>query len=134
MPIDRFQKLKIWQLGMDLMVETYRLTKSFPRNEQYGLSSQAREAAVSIPANIAEGHGRFYRGDFHKHLTVARGSLMELDTHLEIARRLGYISQEELAEAAEMIDHLARMLTSMASKMKPSPPLAAPGTRHAERS
>jgi four helix bundle protein len=106
---------------MELSLETYRLTRRFPRSELYGLSSQAQRAAVSVPANIAEGHGRFYRGDFQRHVAIARGSLMEPDTHLELARQLGYASERDLSRASAMIDKLGRMLTNLATKLARSP-------------
>jgi four helix bundle protein len=103
---------------MDLVVLTYRLTRQFPVEERFALSLQARRAAVSIPANLAEGQGRIHRGEYHRHVGVARGSLRELDTHLEIALRLGYVSETDLALAAEQIDHVGRMLTNLGASLR----------------
>jgi four helix bundle protein len=84
-----------WQKAMDLVVETYKVSRDFPKEELYGLTSQMRRAAVSVPANIAEGQGRRLSGEFIHFLGNARGSLLELDTHLEIALRLSYIEQKK---------------------------------------
>jgi four helix bundle protein len=91
--ISSYRDLDVWNLGIDLVVSCYRITHSFPRQEEYGLSAQLRRAAVSVPSNIAEGHARASTGDYLRHLSIAHGSLAELETHLEIARRLGYLEQ-----------------------------------------
>ncbi len=85
MTVRSYRDLKVWEKAMDLVVESYRLTQLFPRGETYGLTAQIQRAAVSIPANIAEGHGRDHLGNYLRHLSVANGSLMELETHLLIA-------------------------------------------------
>jgi four helix bundle protein len=83
--------LRVWQIGMDISIKCYRLTESLPKEERYGLTSQIRRAAVSVPANIAEGFGRANPGDNHRFLSIAQGSLKEVETLLEVARRLGYL-------------------------------------------
>src|SRR5213596_3052145 len=93
-PIRRYQDLRVWQLSMDLVVEIYRASETFPKRETYGLSAQCRRAAVSLPSNIAEGHGRKHLGDYLHHLSVANGSLMELETHCIIAQRLSYAAED----------------------------------------
>ncbi|MDP4529001.1 four helix bundle protein [Alkalimonas delamerensis] len=85
--------LKVWQLAMDLLVDVYAISKTFPDHEKFGLSSQMQRAAVSIPSNIAEGAGRESKPDFLRFLSIARGSLSELETQLLIAQRLGYIGE-----------------------------------------
>ena len=95
--IKSHRDLIAWQKAMDLVVETYKVSQDFPKEELYGLTSQMRRAAVSIPANIAEGQGRRLSGEFTHFLGNARGSLLELDTHLEISLRLGYIKKEASA-------------------------------------
>jgi four helix bundle protein len=94
--IRSYRDLELWQKAMDLVVETYGLTNLLPKSETYGLSSQIRRAAASVPANIAEGHGREHLGDYVHHLSVANGSLMELETHILVAGRLKYVQQAEV--------------------------------------
>ena len=108
-----FQDMKVWQVAVDLSVECYQCTALFPSHEQFGLSSQARRAAVSVPSNIAEGQGRAHRGEFLHHLSIARGSLQELQTLFYIAERLGYVAAERLQRPREMCDHVSRMLTRL---------------------
>jgi four helix bundle protein len=101
-----YRDLVVWQKAMDLVTAMYRITAGFPRDEIYGLTSQLRRAAVSIPSNIAEGQGRFGSAEFRRFLWLANGSLMELETQLLIAERLEYITsdteRELLREAAEV--------------------------------
>src|SRR5690348_3439026 len=97
-----YRSLRVWQRAMDLVVESYALAHRLPLHERYGLASQLRRAAVSIPANIAEGNGRVHRGDYVHHLSIARGSLMELETHIEIAHRLQYLHEDDLAKSREL--------------------------------
>lgn len=80
---------------MQVVVESYRITKLLPRSETYGLVAQIRRAATSIPANIAEGHGREHLGDYLRHLSIAKGSLTELETHLLISHQLSYLSEKQ---------------------------------------
>jgi len=101
MKIKSFRDLRVWQLGMEIVEGVYRLTRDFPKHEVYGLSSQIQRAAVSIPSNIAEGHTRAYTREFLHHLSVAQGSLAELETQLEIAFRLDYISRVRLEPLIE---------------------------------
>src|SRR5882762_9420318 len=108
MPIcSSFQDLRIWQESMDLTVEIYRATSDFPRHEIYGLASQMRRAAVSVPSNIAEGEGHRSDPEFVRFLFHARGSLLELQTQILIARRLEYLSEEKANSfvAAAMESH-----------------------------
>ncbi|HLL14823.1 MAG TPA: four helix bundle protein [Pyrinomonadaceae bacterium] len=117
--IKSHRDLIVWQKAMELVVAVYKLSKNFPKEELYGLTSQLRRAAVSIPANIAEGQGRRSKTEFNQFLGHARGSLLELDTHLELALRLEYIStkehapvQEQLREVGRVMNGLMRSLTS----------------------
>ena len=96
--VHSYRDLQVWQKATDLVVECYRLSKLLPTTERYGLAGQIQRAAISIPANIAEGHGREHLGDYLHHLSVANGSLMELETHLLITNRLGYLQESELAQ------------------------------------
>ena len=117
--IKSHRDLIAWQKAMELVVCVYKLSKNFPKEEMYGLTSQSRRAAVSIPANIAEGQGRRSKTEFRQFPGNARGSLLELDTHLELALRLSYLSlnehvivQEQLREVGRIINGLLRSLTS----------------------
>ena len=115
--IKGYRDLKVWQKAMELVVESYRLTKLLPRSELFGLISQIQRAAVSIPANIAEGHGREHLGDYPRSLSIANGSLMELETHILLIRRLYRIGDE--AEAAlAMTDESGRMLSGLTKRLK----------------
>ena len=92
MNLKSYSDLKVWQKAMDLVVMCYQTTKKFPRSEIYGLVSQLQRAAVSIPANIAEGRERQHSKEFIQHLSIAYGSLAEVETHIQIAERLNYIN------------------------------------------
>jgi four helix bundle protein len=92
-----YQDLQVWRVGMDMVEEIYRLTQSFPKKEVYALSSQMQRAAVSIPANIAEGHARDSTKEFLHYISIALGSLAELETHLILAGRLSYLENVTLA-------------------------------------
>jgi len=83
---------------MDLVLECYRVTQRFPSNEQFGLTAQLKRAAVSVPANIAEGFGRWHRKEFVRFLLTANGSLKEVETHLLISQRLGFLQKADLRE------------------------------------
>jgi four helix bundle protein len=96
MSVSSYRDLKVWQLGMEVAEQVYRLTAEFPKSEIYGLSSQMRRAAVSIPSNIAEGQGRDSTKEFLHFLAIAFGSLCELETQLLLARRFSYLSDKDL--------------------------------------
>ncbi len=113
-----YQELKVWQLGMDITVEIYKLTERFPNSEIYGLTSQIRRAAVSIPANIAEGHERDTTKDYLRFVSIARGSLAELETELLIASRLTYINQEATEQVLRQLDSLNRMISNLQKALR----------------
>ena len=113
-----YQALRVWQLSMDLVVESYRVSASFPKHEIYGLTSQLRRAAVSIPANIAEGHGRRHMGECLHHLSIANGSLREFETHVRIASRLQYLTDADLQEILRNAAEVARMLHGLANALR----------------
>src|SRR5947209_7513129 len=96
MPTKSYRDLEVWQRAMELLLACYQIAKRLPAIERYGLGAQLRRAATSIPANIAEGNGRRHRGDYVHHVSIARGSLTELVTLLEIIRRLRYVGADEL--------------------------------------
>lgn len=117
-PIQTFRDLLVWQRGRDLLVESYRLARKLPATEQYGLISQIQRSAVSIPANIAEGHARRHTGDFLHHLSMAVGSLAELETHFEAAVRLRFLSQADLASARQLAEEVRKMLFGLIAKLR----------------
>jgi len=111
--IRSFRDLRVWRQGVDLVEEMYRISETFPKHETYGLASQMRRAAVSVPANIAEGHIRKQTKAFLNHLSIALGSLAELQRELEIALRLGYVSPAQVTAAEKQGAALARQLHSL---------------------
>ncbi len=113
MKIDSYRQLEVWQKAVTLVTEIYQITRSFPREELYGLTSQVRRAAVSIPANIAEGWGRNMTRDYVQFLRVARGSLLELETHLVIAKNLNFIEAITLQRSADQTQEINRMLNGL---------------------
>ena|SRR2546426_1547705 len=117
--IKSHRDLIAWRKAMDLVVAVYEITKSFPKEELYGLTSQVRRAVVLIPANIAEGQGRRSKPEFRQFLGSARGSLLELDTHLELALRLKYLGaaqyegiNQQVMEVGRIVNGLLRSLAS----------------------
>ena len=113
MTVQHYRQLEVWQLAMELAEKCYLATKDFPKQELFGLVSQIRRAAVSIPANIAEGQGREHTREFLNHLSIARGSLMELETHLMLSQRVGLLPQAELEKLLALSDRISRMLSGL---------------------
>jgi four helix bundle protein len=113
-----FRDLQVWQRAMQLCVAVYRLTREFPREEVYGLTSQMRRSAVSVPSNIAEGQGRLNPGEFRQFLGIARGSICELQTQLEIARSLQFGNPELLNEAEGLSHEAGKMIYSFLASLK----------------
>ena len=109
--------LIIWQKSMDLCVETYRIVNLLPAHERFVLGQQMCRAGISIPSNIAEGHGRMVRGDFGRHLSFSRGSLGELDTQFDICKRLGYIESDAVVKAEMLGDEVGRLLWALMKKI-----------------
>jgi four helix bundle protein len=126
MAIKSYRDLDVWQRAMDLVIESYRATARFPKSETYGISSQLQRAVTSVPANIAEGHGRSHTKEFLRHLSVAYGSLMEVETHLQIAARLNYLDANSLQSLLERASEIGRMLNgliqSLERRISQSPP------------
>ena len=120
MTVRDYRDLRAWQTAVDLGVECYTLSRGFPPEERYGLTKQLRDAAVSIAANIAEGNGRLTTGEYLNHLSIARGSLREVDTHLEFALRLRYASAESIADVRGMLDAAAALLTRLIMRVRES--------------
>jgi len=115
------QDLRVWVHAVDLAVECYTIAKRLPRIEQFGLCTQLRRAAVSVPANIAEGHGRRYPLDCVRFLLIAHGSLMELETHLHVAQRLGYLTPADVSRAMQLRTDVRRMLGGLIKRLRPGP-------------
>ena len=113
-----FQDLRVWQAAMDLTEEIYRASVDFPKHELYGLTSQMRRAAVSVPSNIAEGKGHRSDPEFVRFLFHARGSLLELQTQLLIARRLQYLSEERVEELCRRGDGIGRGLNALINRFR----------------
>ena len=116
--IESYQDLVVWQKSMDLVVIAYRLVAGFPQNERYELAAQIRRAAVSIPANIPEGFGRWHSKEFVRFLLIANGSLKELETHLLIAKRLDFLNSEQLSNPLALAQEIGRMLAALRKKLE----------------
>lgn len=112
-----YKELLVWQKSIQLVVEVYKLTKIFPKEEIYGLVSQMRRAAVSIPSNIAEGHDRNSDKEFSQFLCISRGSLAELETQVIIAQKLGYINQEQMTHVLNSSYEIGKMINGLLKKI-----------------
>jgi four helix bundle protein len=108
--INSYRDLRVWQEAMALAESVYRVTKLFPKDELFGLTSQARRASASVPANIAEGHGREHTKSFIQSLRIAQGSLKELETHLQLAERIGLVEATSISPLMRQCESLGKML------------------------
>ena len=115
--IRSYRDLQVWRQALQLTAECYRLSQAWPKSELYGLTSQMRRAAASIPANIAEGHGLGTRAAYAHHLRIARGSLRELETHLLVAEEVGVAASGTVAQALSLCDEQGRMLHALISRL-----------------
>jgi four helix bundle protein len=113
-----YKQLIAWRKAMDLVTEIYRVTRNFPRDEMYSLTSQLRRAAVSIPSNIAEGQARYSRREFYRFLTIARGSLAEIETQITIAKSLEYLTSASNNLLLFKVAELGRILNGLISSTK----------------
>ena len=118
MLITSYQDLKVWQLAMDLAFDCYKVTRAFPRDELYGMTSQIRRASSSIAANIAEGHGRENTGSFIQFLRIGQGSLKELETYLVLAARLEFIDAKQSKELLGVTEEIGKMIRSMIRRLQ----------------
>jgi len=116
--VKSYRDLLVWQRAVDLVADCYQLTKQLPKSETYGLAGQMQRAAVSIPANIAEGHGREHIGDYLRHLSIANGSLMELETHILIAQRLSYVAPADAERLLDECGELSPMLSGLTKRLR----------------
>ena len=112
-----YRELAVWQKGIELVKGVYLLSEGFPQREIYGLTNQIRRAAVSIPSNIAEGQARGHTPEFRRYLQIALGSLAEVDTQLELAIQLSFISQQDSVKVADIIVELRKMLYGLISNL-----------------
>ncbi len=115
--IKSYRDLEVWKRAVNLAVLIYDFSERFPRSEVNGLTSQVRRSAVSIPSNIAEGHSR-PRRDYARFVIIARGSLSELETQLEITHRVGYVSKEDLIDVTEEMTILGKQLNSLSRRLR----------------
>ena len=115
--IKEFKDLKIWQKGIEIVSDIYILTKKFPKEELYGLTSQIRRSAISVPSNIAEGFRRYHNKEYKQFLYIALGSCAELETQITIAKNLKYITEDKEIELIEKLDHLCRMTSNLIKKL-----------------
>jgi four helix bundle protein len=118
MPVRDYRELIVWQKAVDLVEEIYRVTASFPKEELYVLTSQMRRAAVSVPSNIAEGQARTSTADFLHFLSIARGSLKELETQIIIVRRLGYIDERAEDQLIRSTEEVSRLTSGLMSSLR----------------
>lgn len=118
MAVQSYRQLIAWQRAMELVTQIYALTNSFPKEEVYGLTSQIRRAAVSVPSNIAEGQGRDSTKEFLHHLSIAYGSLMEVETQILIAESLNYLKSEEIRLALEKTAETGRIINGLSSSLR----------------
>jgi four helix bundle protein len=122
--IKSYRDLKVWQLAIEVVVHVYETAKQFPPHELYGLRSQMQRAAVSIPANISEGHSRDSTKEFLRFISIAQGSCAELETHLIVAERLQYIQKQSLNSLLNELDEFGKMLRGLQKSLETKLPIA----------
>ena len=120
MAVRSYRELIAWQNAMDFVAEVYQVTRSFPKDEQYGITSQLRRAAVSVPSNIAEGQGRQTTGEFRQFLGQARGSLLETETQILLSERLKYLEPEAANSLLEHASEVGRVLNGLLTSLEGS--------------
>lgn len=113
-----YRDLSVWQAGRALVKHVYLATRAFPKEEMYGLTQQVRRAAVSIPSNIAEGHGRGSTRDYLRYLSIAMGSIAEVETQLLLASDLGFLKQDELERLIGLLDEIGKMLRGLQKSLQ----------------
>jgi four helix bundle protein len=115
--IKTYRDLDIWNAGIRLVKDVYKTTENFPKHELYGLISQMRRSAISIPSNIAEGFRRYYNKEYKQFLYISLGSCAELETQVTIAKELKYIQEDKEALLLESLDHIGRMVSNLIKKL-----------------
>ena len=118
MSINSYKELEVWQKAMDLVVDCYQVAKMFPKSETYGLTNQLQRASVSIPANIAEGRERQYTKEFLQYVSIAYGSLAEVETLIQIAGRLNYIDDDKSKQLPGKTAEIGRMLNGLRKSLE----------------
>ena len=116
--MNNYKELGVWQKAVGLAVDAYKLTAAFPKAERYGLTIQIRKAATSIPANIAEGWGRGSTKEYIQFLLIARGSLMEFETHLVVCHKLQYVNENEFGGFKPRVEEIGKMLNSLIRSLR----------------
>ncbi len=119
--IQSYKEMIVWQKAMELCTEIYRVSRKFPHEELYALTNQIRRAAVSIPSNIAEGQARKSTPEFVNFLSIAKGSLAELETQMEIAVRLKYLRSEDISSAISLCNEIGKMLVVLMQRLQTNP-------------
>ena len=117
MDVRSYRDLIVWQKSMEMVERIYRMTKVLPPEEMYGLSSQLRRAAVSVPSNIAEGQARGSKAEFLRFLSIAQGSRAEVETQTLIAERLGYVTKQQISAILLLLEEIAKMLHTLRAKL-----------------
>lgn len=117
--ITSYGDLDAWQLALGVVIETYRVTAAFPADERFGLTAQLRRAAVSIPSNVAEGHSRLGAAEFRRFVSIARGSVAEVETQIAVAVALGFVGADEVASVSSQLDRLSKMLFGLYRRLTP---------------
>jgi len=115
--ITSFRDLRIWQKSMDLVEEIYKIANNFPKTETYGLASQMQRSAISIPSNISEGFRRRHPKEYRQFLSISLGSCGELETQIEISKRLGYIDEHKFQKLIEDLDYICKMIQTLIKKL-----------------
>lgn len=111
--VKSYKELTVWNRAVEMAVEIYKITSEFPKNQQYSLVNQIERAVVSVSSNIAEGAGRKGRKEFIQHLSIAKGSLYELETQLVISNKVGFLSQEKMEDLINKIEEIGKMLNGL---------------------
>ncbi|HTK55288.1 MAG TPA: four helix bundle protein [Gemmatimonadales bacterium] len=120
-PIRGHRDLLIWQRGMDLADRLDKVAEGFPRVERFKLADQLSRAGRSVPTNISEGHGRYTDGEMYRYLGFSSGSLSEVDTHLELARRRGYLTEAQVEPLLKEVSELGRMIRAFRNSLSRTP-------------
>lgn len=115
--IRSYRDLDIWKKSIALVKQIYKITESFPKHEQYGLVSQMRRCAVSIPSNVAEGFRRYHNKEYKQFLYISLGSCAELETQITISKEMKFINESDEIELLELIDHISRMIMNLIKKL-----------------